>query len=143
MIPVFRWFDIIPSIHSRNLFNFDEKDNLFLRNYVGGSIAGRYMDGQMPFIGFHRCTPLKNNTLVLNLDLRANILKNTYLSLQGGYIKEGAHLDPKLEAKAMRPTYYGMALELGYDSLIGPIMANVHWSDFIGLGAYVVVGFDF
>ena len=43
----------------------------------------------------------------------------------------------------MRPTYYGAALELGYDSVVGPVKANVHWSDFIGLGAYVSVGFDF
>ncbi len=143
VIPIFRWLDVIPSIHSRNLFNFNAEDNLFLRNYVGGCIPGRYMDGQMPFVGFHRCTPLKNHALVLNLDLRANIFKNTYLSLQGGYIKEGEHLDPKFEAKAMRPTYYGAALELGYDSIIGPIKANVHWSDFVGIGAYVGVGFDF
>ncbi|MBR1632808.1 MAG: patatin-like phospholipase family protein [Bacteroidales bacterium] len=143
VVPVFRWLDIIPSVYTRNLFNFDDADNFFLRNYVGGSMAGRYVDGQMPFIGFHRCTPLKNHALVLNLDLRANIFKNTYLSLQGGYIKEGAALDPEFEAAALRPTYYGAALELGYDSLVGPVKANVHWSDFIGLGAYVSVGFDF
>ena len=145
VIPVSRWFAIIPSATTRNLFRKADRngDDLFMGNFAGGTMAQRYMPGQMPFIGFHRCTMLKDFSVVFNLDLRANIFKNTYVSLQGGYIKEGTSFAPKFKAEEMVPTYWGAAFEIGYDSIIGPIKANVHWSDFIGIGAYIGIGFDF
>ena len=41
-------------------------------------------------------------------------------------------------------TYYGLALEYAYRSIIGPIRANVHWSDLNNsVGFYLGIGLDF
>jgi len=139
VIPVNSWFSIIPSAYTRNIIA--ENDDWSLLNFMGGSMQGRYFDQQMPFIGFHRSTILDDYSLVGNLDLRAAVAKNTYVSLQGGYVKSAANFKDMISD--LSPTFYGFALELGYDSILGPIKANVHWSDFMGIGTYFGLGFDF
>ena len=43
----------------------------------------------------------------------------------------------------LAPTYLGAALELAYDSLVGPVRVRLQWSDFRGWSGYVGIGFDF
>ena len=39
---------------------------------------------------------------------------------------------------------FGFALEYAYNSIVGPIRANVHWSDIShSIGFYLGIGFDF
>ena len=39
---------------------------------------------------------------------------------------------------------FGFALEYAYNSIIGPIRANIHWSDINkSVGFYLGIGFDF
>ena len=96
---------------------------------------------QIPFVGFHDATILEKSCMVINLDIRANIFKNTFLSLQGGYIWTDRELDFK--TLDLSPKYYGAAVELGYDAFIGPVKAKVQWSNFLKWQAYVSAGFDF
>lgn len=133
-------FSILPEFYFRSVINAAE-DNLFYANFVGGPMGGRYMVGQMPFVGFNQATPAKNIALVLNLDFRACLAKNLYTSLLAGYFNDNDALPNSI--KEILPTYLGFAGELAYDSLIGPVRVRLQWSDFRGWSAYAGVGFDF
>ena len=130
----------IPEFYTRHVID-PAVDRFYHSNFVGGSLGGRYMEGQIPFVGFHDATILEKSCMVINLDIRANIFKNTFLSLQGGYIWTDRELDFK--TLDLSPKYYGAAVELGYDAFIGPVKAKVQWSNFLKWQAYVSTGFDF
>lgn len=134
------WFSILPELYFRSIVNAAE-DNLFYATFVGGTMRGRYIGSQLPFVGFNQATPAKNLAMVLNVDFRARLAKDFYASLMGGYFNDNDAL-PNHFAEIL-PTYVGVAAELAYDSLIGPIRARAQWSDFRGWSGYVGVGFDF
>ena len=139
-IPVNERFTVIPSVWSRNIVDAGS-DNFYLLNYAGGSLPARYIDTQTPFVGFTGAVPLKNFALVTNLDLRFRVMKDFYATLQGGVIIDNDELFDSL--KDFRPSCYGAAVELAYNSFIGPLRAKLQWSDYCGWGAYVGFGFDF
>ena len=134
------WFSILPEMFVRTVVNAAE-DNFFYSTFVGGTMRSRYINSQLPFVGFNQATPAKNYAMILNLDLRARIAKDTYASLMCGYFSDNDGLPDKLAE--IKPTYMGLAGELAYDSFIGPVRARIQWSDFRGWSAYVGVGFDF
>jgi len=133
------WLAILPEFYTRTVIDAAE-DNLFYSNYVGGTMGGRYLDTQIPFVGFNQVTRARNFTSVLNLDFRAQLDKNFYASLLGGYFTD---CDVVTSFREFAPTYVGVAGELAYDSLIGPVRARLQWSNFRGWSAYIGVGFDF
>ena len=140
VLPFSRVFSIIPQFCTRHIID-PEVDRFYHSNFVGGEVAGRYIESQIPFIGFHDATILDKSCLVINLDMRLNVLKNTFLSLHGGYIWTDHDVD--FRTVDLAPKYYGAALELGYDSFIGPVKAKLQWSNFRKWQAYVSAGFDF
>ena len=131
---------LIPSMWARGVQMGERVFPLY--NFAGGDMAGRYLPQQIPFAPCHRFTQLDDYAVVLGLDFRANIYKNTYLSLQGGYIKDAPEILGVFN-KPLQPSHYGVALELAYNSIIGPVKLTGQWCDFSGYGAYLGVGFDF
>lgn len=134
------WLSLLPSFYMRSIID-KASNNMFIANYVGGVMPGRYIDSQIPFAGFNYATLAKDFVMVLNLDLRARLAKNLYTTLQGGYFNDNDGMPNEL--RDLKPTYVGIAGELAYDSLIGPVRARLQWSDYRGWSAYVGVGFDF
>ena len=58
-------------------------------------------------------------------------------------IHESQQLDEYLKADRSF-SYYGLALEYAYNSIVGPIRANIHWSDLVNApGFYLAIGYDF
>ena len=41
------------------------------------------------------------------------------------------------------PDIFAFGAQAAYDTIIGPVKLNVHWSNTQGWGAYLGVGFDF
>ena len=71
-----------------------------------------------------------------------NPVKNWYFSAKGGYLNSSS--DPVGMVKALGDGYWGMAAEVGYNSLLGPLKADIHWSDLTRrAGFYVSAGFEF
>ncbi|MBR5703269.1 MAG: patatin-like phospholipase family protein [Bacteroidales bacterium] len=134
------WFSILPEVYFRSIINGAE-DNLFYANFVGGTMRGRYIGSQMPFVGFNQATPAKDIALVLNLDFRACIANKMYASLLAGLFNDNDALPNTF--REILPTYWGVAGELSYDSIIGPVRARLQWSDYRGWSAYIGAGFDF
>ena len=138
-----RYLSLIPSLYVRYVVSESTtiEDNMFLANFAGGAIQGRYFDQQMPFDAFHRCVMLDDFAGSLQLDLRANPYKNVYASLKAGII----HSAPEINAfiSEASSNIIGGALEVAYKAFFGPIKFDLQYAYPFGLGAYFSFGYDF
>ena len=139
VIPVCSFFSILASANGRYIFG-DTDYNLFMSNYVGGVMPGRYYEQQIPFIGYNAVSDRKDLLTVANLELRFKVAKKCYLSAIGAALHDGYNLK---DMKSHHPVY-SAALQFAYNSKFGPISANLHWnSAFNRVGFYVSAGYDF
>ena len=139
VIPVCRFFAIQTSVNGRYIVG-GPNDNMAMRNYVGGTMAGRYYEQQIPFIGFSGERSCDNYLTTVDLDFRFRMAKKYYLSLIGAVMHEANSIQDFKKKHAI----YAAALQFGYKSKFGPIMANVHWNSFNNkFGVYLSAGYDF
>ena len=140
VVPLGHRLALIPSVYVRNVS--DDTVCSSIANFIGGDVRGRMLEQQIPFVGFNQAFIAYNHAAVINVDLRLNPFKNFYISAQGGCIKEAPSL--KEEILDLRPSYFGAGLELGYKTVLGPVKANVKWSDLTNkFQFYTSLGFDF
>ena len=151
VIPIGEKFAIIPDLHMRNLVNNNHYDptldsagpyDRVNSNFVGGNMAGKYMDQTIPFIGTNEMYLAKDHIGVFNLDLRVNPVRNLYISALGGYLEEADNLKGLFSGDFTQ--YWAAGLEVGYKTIIGPIKANLHYSSLLKqLEYFISLGFDF
>ena len=112
-------------------------------NYVGGSEPGRYLEQQMPFIGVNYANLVLNNSAIIGrVDLRQRIGKNHYVYAMANYLRSHMSFDGIFSNRGVGN--WGAGLKYSYDSHIGPLSFNVHWSDFDHrVSAYVSLGHYF
>ena len=109
-------------------------------NIMGGSLAGRYMDQQIPFIGFGYTHVFKNVLSIATLDARYRILDNHYVFASGACSLDFQGLDDLFEPNLVT----GVRLGYAYNSFIGPLAFNLFWSDYTGkVGASISIGYNF
>ena len=129
---------LIPSVDFRFLFGDDIPVAYF--NAMGGSLPGRYVDQQMPFVGITNLAAMKNILTVYRTDLRLTMAKNHYLTAIVNYARDCDNLKDYGKGAG----YLGAGLEYSYDTIFGPLSANLHWSDMTGkVGVYLSAGFNF
>ena len=132
--------DVIPSVYTR--LALGDTLPLVFMNAAGGSLAGRYLEQQVPFIGINYATPLSDKMVKLDLDFRLHLTSNNWLSLKGGVIKDSDSFDTDLLFTG--DTIAGVGLEYAYNTIMGPLKFNVHYSNLTrNLGAYMSFGYDF
>ena len=132
--------DIIPSVYTR--FAFGENMPFAYMNMAGGSMAGRYLEQQVPFIGINYATPLKAKMLKLDINFRLHLTKNNWLSVKGGLIKHSQAFDSDLLWTG--ESIGGIGVEYAYNTIMGPLKFNVHYSNLTErVGAYISFGYDF
>ncbi len=131
----------IPSFNVRYLLG--EKIPVPYANTMGGLMAGRYLEQQMPFVGVNNAVAMGNLLGVLRNDLRFRLMKNNYLSFIANY----ALSSDKIESVYVPGEYLdaiGAGVQYTYNSVVGPMLVNLHWSSLSQtVGAYISVGFDF
>lgn len=128
----------IPSFDFRLLLGNDIPVAYF--NAMGGNLAGRYIDQQIPFYGINKLAAMKNILTVYRADLRVKIAKNHYISGIANYARSCDFLI----SYAVGPGTFGAALEYSYDTIFGPLSINVNWSDFTRkAGIYLSAGYSF
>lgn len=138
VLPVGNIFAFIPSFNMRFLFGEDIPVPFF--NAIGGALAGRYVDQQMPFVGVTNLYAMKNILTVFRTDYRFKIMKNHYVTGIFNYARDCDHF--RLYADGLG--YFGAGLEYAYDTIFGPFKANVHWSNLTNhVGVYLSVGYNF
>ena len=138
VVPIGDRFAFIPSLNCRFLIGHDIPVAYF--NAVGGSLPGRYVDQQIPFLGVTNLHAMKNMLTIYRADLRFKLARNHYLTGIVNYVREC----DALKDYAYGPGYTGVALEYSFDTIFGPLSANVHWSDMTGkVGFYISAGYSF
>ena len=133
---------LIPSLNIRTLFG--ESIPIPFTNTMGGSLAGRYFEQQMPFIGITNSAVMAKLLGIGRADLRIKLFPNNYLTAIYNYAMTANRFEDFENWKKKVIDYHGMGLQYTYNSIIGPLCFNVHWSDYTRkVGAYVSIGFDF
>ena len=150
------WVVLLPDVHVRFLMGSPFRtvaggavDPTFWMahgSYVGGVMPDRYIDGQMPFIGFGNAYQAGPIAATANLGLRLRLGQNLFVTATGGYFREENKLEDVITT--VLPTLWGAGLEVGYNTPIGPIKVLGYWSDRFhetkyDLGMYISLGFDF
>lgn len=135
--------------------------SLARRNYLGGDIAGRYLEHQIPFVGFNNiadCTFYEidddshcrqksyDHLAVLNLDLRFKAYKELYVSALGGYAHMGVDVQDFVTFKNTKDLF-AAGVQLTYNTIAGPIKIRGSWSNRSNVqkhnfGAYLSIGFN-
>ncbi len=138
VIPMGRRFAFIPSMNCRFLLGQDIPVAYF--NAIGGSLAGRYMDQQMPFLGITNLSAMKNVLTMVRTDFRVKIARNHYVTGVVNYARDCDTFKDYLVGLG----YFGAALEYSFDTIFGPLTANVHWSNITNkVGVYLSAGYNF
>lgn len=135
-------FAFIPSINLRYLFGQDVP--VPFTNTMGGSMAGRYLDQQMPFIGINNAAAMMKILSIARGDCRFKLFKNNYLTAIANYAVTTNEISMFKNWKDEVADYFGLGLQYTYNSIVGPVSANLHWSSYTHtVGAYFSLGFDF
>ncbi|MDO5570708.1 MAG: patatin-like phospholipase family protein [Bacteroidales bacterium] len=108
-------------------------------NVAGGSIQGKYLPQQLPFIGTRYIEYYKNTLAIARLDVRYRLATNHFVSAKGNYARQSNDLRDILNEDSL----WGVGLEYSYQTMIGPISLLVDWSSsdkkvgvFFNLGRY-------
>lgn len=135
-------FAFIPSLNVRYLIG-DEVPVPFT-NTIGGSMAGRYLDQQIPFIGINNAAAMQKILGVARADWRVKLLKNNYLTAIANYALSCDEISAFKNWNEDVAGYLGCGLQYTYNSIVGPLSLNVHWSSYMhNVGLYLSLGFDF
>lgn len=135
-------FAFIPSLNIRYLLG-DEVPVPFT-NTIGGSMAGRYLDQQIPFIGINNAAAMQKILGVARADWRWKLFKNNYLSAIANFALSCDEISAFKNLDEDVAGYLGCGLQYTYNSIVGPISLNAHWSNYTHkVGLYLSLGFDF
>ena len=138
VVPAGRIFAFIPSVNCRFLMGKEIPLPYF--NAVGGSLPGRFIDQQIPFIGVTNLVAMDDVVTLFRTDLRFMIAKNHYITAIANYVRDC----DTFKEYADGPGYFGAGIEYSFDTIFGPLTANVHWSDMTRkVGVYLSAGFNF
>ena len=111
-------------------------------NYFGGSEPGRYFSQQLPFIGMNYANPIYNSVMIGRLDIRQQIGSSHYIYAIANYLRSGMSIDEMFAPDGFG--IWGLGVKYAYNSPIGPLTLNVHWSDYDDkFGAYISLGHYF
>jgi NTE family protein len=128
----------IPSLHGRVMLG----DSIAapLLNYIGGTVAGRFLPQQIPVAGVQKLEPARDAVVALRLRLRYRLGEHHYVSLAGNYVLQDEHFLGLPGGRAIFGGEFGYA----YDSFIGPLDVVVNYSDWTRkAGFYANIGYYF
>lgn len=138
VVPFGERFAFIPSVNCRFLIGHDIPLAYF--NAVGGSLPGRFVDQQVPFIGVTNLVAMENIMTMARADFRIDLLKNHYLTAIVNYVHDSEFFSEYVNGAGN----FGAGIEYSFDTIFGPLSANIHWSDLTKkVGVYLSAGFNF
>lgn len=138
VIPTGGRLAFILSLDNRTLFG--SRVPLAHANIMGGNLAGRYMDQQIPFLGFGYTHVFQNVLSIASLDARYRFLDNHYVFASGAFSLDFQGFNDLFEPNLVT----GARLGYAYNSFIGPLAFNLFWSDYTHrVGASISIGYNF
>lgn len=131
-------FTLIPQGSLRFLFGDDIP--LLYANVMGGDMRGRYAEQQIPFVGIDNAAFRRNYLIVGRMDARMRVGKNHYFSLMGNLSYDFVDFRNLTSGEFVG----GWGIGYGYNSIFGPLKAQVHWSTLTEkIGIYLSFGYQF
>ena len=105
--------------------------------------SNAFLDQQIPFVGSNTAYACLNAVATLGANLRARIVRKHHLIASVQLLHQSETLTNFIDSENSA-TNIGVALEYAYQSIIGPLRANIHWSNLDkSLGAYLSLGLEF
>lgn len=156
-IPVTPSFTILPSLwfHSNvEIFEgkiYSSQIPSWLESYIGGITPKRFYANQLPYIGYNmpHFISYSHAESVANIDFQWQIAPKNYIAFTAAAYSTFVQGINREDAKRLHInsiTDYAFALQLGHQSIIGPLLFNVHWSRYnqpSHWGVYLSAGFEF
>jgi len=144
VIPIGNRFAFETSFYVRGILNDD--NNLIgtpLSNAIGGDYSGRYYEMQAPFVGLNDATLAYDWLGVGRVDARVKLSPKFYAYAMYNYGISATTLSPR-NSNHWHYDIHGAGLKLSYDSFIGPLSVQLHWSSlWHRTGVYINAGFIF
>ncbi|MBR6858007.1 MAG: patatin-like phospholipase family protein [Bacteroidales bacterium] len=107
---------------------------------VGGFMANRFVEHQIPFFGFpNGFRSTSRFTLVPQLDLRYRFLRKNYVTARGGLFMR----DSDFKFMFMGQQLWAAGIEYSRQSIVGPLRVAAQYCDVVGFSIYASIGFDF
>ena len=135
----------IPGLHARVMWGYNGTE-LWYNNLAGGTISGRYLSHQLPFVGSVNAIELGPAAVVYGLETRCRIFKKFYVSLHSALLAHSSRREMDLIATDgyVATNYLGYAASIGYKSPIGPIQLMVGSNSYDRtVHGYLNIGFEF
>lgn len=138
-IPMSRRFIVQTSVAGRFLQNRNR--DIGNCNYLAGiGLSGHYMPQQLAFAGVSYMEMVPNKLLIGGLGAREWLGKNSYLFTVANY----GFLGDSLEGFFNTKNIFGVAGGMGYRTPVGPIEANVNWSNLTHTASlFLSIGYEF
>ena len=133
-------FTILPSVYLG--WNSTDNEAMHPRHavVVGGFMANRYTERQIPFFGFS--TGFRSTsrvTFVPQLDLRYRFLRKNYVTARAAMFKREDTFKGLFDVYPI----YAFGAEYSRQSIVGPLRIAVQYCDITKLTFYAGIGFDF
>ncbi len=128
----------LPTVYTRVIHG----DNVAFpyRNFIGGSVSGRYFNSHMQFIGFHSLEETQNSLIVGQIATRLRLWQKQYISLKVNY----ANHAPKIFDFNNSSSLWGGGVSYSYNTAVGPVELLVDMSNkYQKPGVYLSFGYYF
>lgn len=106
----------IPALYGRTLLGNEVAYSYY--NYIGGEMAGRYMEQQIPFVGIKNMETAERSIMTVNLEVRMRLFLRHFISIKGAY---GIQNDNFFRMFTESRNLIGFGIKYSYNSPIGPI----------------------
>ena len=108
---------------------------------VGGTLASRYLDNQLPYFGFNTGFQACGNFAAsMQVDMRLRINNKNFFTLRTGMFQDK---DILAELVKTAPTAYAFGAEYGRKTLLGPLTLAAQWCSLRGFSVALSIGFVF
>lgn len=151
VLPIIDKLAVIPKIDMRAVMSTgsttDSEGHIYKdlsvlhTNFVGGAMAGRYTDSQIPFFGIDNVVMADEYLAAATVEFRFSPIRKFYISALAGMVESNDGGSTFISE--FNPDYWAFGTELAYDFVAGPIKLNCHWSNRNQWGFYASIGFDF
>ncbi len=140
-IPLGHGFSLIPSLYLGWVSTYSGKINFTHSLAAGGTIPGRYLENQIPFLGYSVAFHLLEDfAATAEMDLRFQFGHVNYLFLQGGLLQNSRTLPGMFKDPL---DSFAVGLKYGRKTIAGPLLLGMNWCNDTGFGLTLSFGFNF
>ena len=140
-VPLGRVVVLQPSVYAGWQTEQPGRMNFIHTLAAGGTLAGRYIDNQIPFFGFSQGFYVCDSfAATAQLDVRFRLNHKNFLTVRGGMFQNKSTLADLVRTPL---SAYAFGAEIGQKTIFGPMKLGAQWCDKTGFSVALSAGFDF